>query len=77
MSEHHNINVYIDEGEGLAVKLVCYEHDEYDCGWQDMLEELGAIEFMSRYTGKQVWLGRINPVFTATDEYDMSWDIEN
>lgn len=73
----HQISLYLDEGSGWNMALICYHHDEHECGWQQFLEEAGAEEFMSRYAGPKHPILRFPAYFTATDEYDMTWSIHN
>ena len=73
----HQISLYLDEGAGWNMALICYRHDEYECGWQAFLEEVGAEEFMSRYTGPKHQILRFPAYFTATDESDMTWSNQN
>lgn len=69
----HQISLYLERGVGWNMSLICYRHDEYECAWQQFLEEAGAEEFMSRYTGQKHQILRVPAYFTATDEYDMTW----
>lgn len=71
----HQISLYLDEGTGWNMALICCSHDEYECGYQEFLEEVGAEEFMSRYTGPKHQILRFPVYFTAIDE--LSWSNKN